>query len=168
MATFGAYTLPPVQGWTRVKPRMFVETPLPSKGLADRQSLGGLGLIIEVRGVVGGTSKSDLGTKIEEFESLSDGTTRKFNLGLGTSFDALMLEPEFEKSSPLVAHYRVRFVQAEEIPPPPVPFAKPQIVVELSEDVEINIVGGSWVEVNGEEGHFSSPHIGEDVEVEIT
>ncbi len=111
--TFEGYTLPRVQGWTRIKPRIFVETPLPSKKVSNRQSLGGLGLIIEVRGVVEGVSKSDLGTKIEEFESFADGVERILDLGLGSPFDALMLDPEFEKDSPLLARYRVRFVQTK-------------------------------------------------------
>lgn len=116
MVSFGVYTLPPVQSWTRVKPRIFTETPLPSKEIADRQILGGIGLIVEVKGKIEGVSLENLGNKIEEFESYSDGITRTLSLGVGTSFGALMLDPVFEKNSPLLANYTVRFVQSEAIP----------------------------------------------------
>lgn len=136
MATFGDYTLPLVRGWTRVKPQIFVETPLPSKDIADRQVLGGIGLIVEVSGVLEATSLSALGQKMKELEDYSDGQERALDLGLGTFFDALMLRPEFEKTSPLIAHYRVRFVQT----------SKEVIVIKKFEDLEANITSVVTIE----------------------
>jgi len=113
LVKFGSYILPNVQRWTRIKPKIYEETPLPDKDVADRQVLGGLGLIIDLEGIIRGTSKEDLGSKIEELESYSDGNSRTLDLEIGTPFTARMLDVEVEKSSPLVVRYRVRFVQTK-------------------------------------------------------
>lgn len=113
MVKFGAFIFPNVLTWTRIKPRIFSETPLPSRNVASRQDLGSIGYIVELEGIITGT-RQEVKDKIIEMENLSDGTTKLFDFEKeAPTFHALMLEPIFERVRGFsnFVRYRVRIVQ---------------------------------------------------------
>lgn len=112
MVKFGTFVFPN-SIWYRVNPKIYSETPLPSANVSSRQYQGSLGYVIEVEGVITGTSQ-EVKDKINEMESLSDGEARTLDLESETPiFDAIMLEPSFERvrGFPNFVPYRVTIVQ---------------------------------------------------------
>jgi len=111
LVKFGTYTFPNVANWTRVKPRIHIETAIPDREIGDHQDQGSVGRIIEISGRIVGTI-TQIRDAITEFESFADGIARTFDFEMeDPTFEALMLEPEFLRDSPNLVRYRVRVVQ---------------------------------------------------------
>jgi len=116
LVKFGTYTLPNVETWVRVKPRIFVETAIPDAEISDRQDLGSLGRVVEILGKITGTP-TQIRNAITDFEALADGAKRLFDFETeDPTFNAIMLDPEFTKVFPTLVRYRVRIVQVSPMP----------------------------------------------------